>query len=213
MSTRAGVKYVFLFVFKDANVCICIYICIWKPTRWNICICIWSDVKLELVKVQGVKFNKQDIRFHTKMFLILFMKSESHIMTQRATVGLTGPARSLSVPLGLLVDNQMVLHSMKTYTCHPGLCAIKRLNWSAIVTRNILMQLIQHLLASNGQTWALEAYVAFVYEICKINFDPHSFVRISFGLVFIKVSMISNIHLITTNMQMWKDLGRPFVWG
>ena len=38
---RAGVKYVFVFVFvfKYANICICI----WKPTRWNICIsiCIW----------------------------------------------------------------------------------------------------------------------------------------------------------------------------
>ena len=36
---RAGLKYVFVFVSKNAN--ICIFICIWKPTRWNICICIW----------------------------------------------------------------------------------------------------------------------------------------------------------------------------
>ena len=35
--SRAGVKYVFVFVFKYANICICI----WKLTRWNICICIW----------------------------------------------------------------------------------------------------------------------------------------------------------------------------
>ena len=36
---RAGVKYIFVFVFKYPNFCICI--CIWKPTKWNICICIW----------------------------------------------------------------------------------------------------------------------------------------------------------------------------
>ena len=60
-----------------------------------------------------------------------------------------------------------------------------------------------------GPTWALEAYIAFVSIFTCID---------HLGLVAVKSNMISNIKLIVTNIQIWKDLGLlgrdwPFVWG
>ena len=84
------------------------------------------------------------------------------------------------------------------------------------------------LLASNGQDFKLTQKsnlhlrglhcFCFVYEKCTINFNPYSLVLIIFGLVFMKLNMISNINLIVANIQMWMDLGLsgpdwPFVWG
>ena len=54
--------------------------------------------------------------------------------------GQSGPhrPRSLSVPLiAFVVDNQMLLHSKKMYTCHPGRCAIKCLTGLPMAPRNI----------------------------------------------------------------------------
>ena len=96
--------------------------------------------------------------------------------------------------------------------CHPGLCAIKYptgLQWQPGI---ILMQLLQLLLDSNGQDFKLTQKAnlglrglhcfCMVYEKCTINFDPYSRVLISFGLVFIKSNMISNINLIVTKIRM-----------
>ena len=57
--TRAGVQYVFVFVFKYTNISICI--CILKPTRRNICICIW----LAYLGVFDKYFFKYTFHFYT----------------------------------------------------------------------------------------------------------------------------------------------------
>ena len=90
------------------------------------------------------------------------------------------------------------------------------------------MQLLQLFPDSNGEDFKLTQKAnlglrglycfCLVYEKSTIKFDPYSLVLIIFGLVFIKLTMIINIDLIVTNIQMWKDLGLsgpgwPFVWG
>ena len=72
------------------------------------------------------------------------------------------------------------------------------------------MQLLQLLLVSNGHDFKLRQRAnmgprdlrcfCLFYEKCAINFDPYSLVLINFGLVFVKSNMISNIHLIVTNL-------------
>ena len=119
-------------------------------------------------------------------------------------------------------------NSLKDNVCHPGLCAIKSptgLQWQLEI---FLMQLLQVLLDSNGQDLKITQRAnlglrcvhcfCIVYEKCTIHFDQYSLVLIMFGLVFVTSNMISNIKLIVTNIQMWKDLdlsgpGWPFVWG
>ena len=119
-----------------------------------------------------------------------------------------------------LKDN--VYMSSRT-VCH------KESNWSAMATRNIFNAIAASiLLDSNGQDLKItqRANLGFrgmhcfciIYEKCTINFDPYSLVLITFGLIFVKSNMISNIKLIVTNIQMPKDLGLsgpswPFVWG
>ena len=106
----------------------------------------------------------------------------------------------------------------------------KMSNWSAMATRIIFMQLLQPLLASNSQDFNLTQRAnmglrdlrcfCIFYEKCAINFDPYSLVLITFGLVFVKSNMISIIHLIVTNIQMWEAQFGPLcefkilaVWG
>ena len=115
--------------------------------------------------------------------------------------------RSFSVPLTAFDIEKTNGTTLKKYVymssrdmCH------KVSNWSAITTRNILMQLLQLLLASNGQDFNLtlrdlRCFCIF-YEKCAINFDPNSLVLIFFGLIFVISNMISHIHLIV-----------KFVWG
>ena len=56
-----------------------------------------------------------------------------------------------------------------------------------------------------GPTWASEAHLPFnnLYEIYIINFYPYSFVLIISILVVVKINIISNIHLIVTNIHMY----------
>ena len=134
--------------------------------------------------------------------------------------------RSFSVPLtAFVVDNQMSLKD-NVYMSSRTVCH-KEFNWSAVTTRNIFMHLLQVLPDSNGEDLKITQRAnlglksinfGIVYEKCTINFDQYSLVLIIFNLVFVKSNMISNIKLIVTNIQMWKDLGLsgpgwPFVWG
>ena len=150
--------------------------------------------------------------------------------TKLDSKGQSGPhrPRSLLVPLtAFVIDNQMVLNSRNMLYMSSKAVCYKVSNLSAMPTRIIFMQLLQLFLASNIQDFNLiqranmglrdlQCFCIF-YEKCAINFDPYSLVLITFGLVFVKSNMISIIHLIVTNIQMWKDLGLsgpawPFVW-
>ena len=56
-----------------------------------------------------------------------------------------------------------------------------------------------------GPTWASEAHRPFdnLYEKYIINFYPYSFVLIISMMVVVEINIISNIHLIVTNIHMY----------
>ena len=112
-------------------------------------------------------------------------------MDSKSQSGLHRP-RSLSVPLtAFVVDNQMVLHSRKMYTCHSGLCAIRCLTGLQWQPGIFLMQLLQLLLATSSQDFnltqranlGLRGILCFCifYEKCTVNFVLYSLVLIIFS--------------------------------
>ena len=72
------------------------------------------------------------------------------------------------------------------------------------------MQLLQLLLASNVQDFNVTQRanlglrgilsVCIFYEKCTISFDPYSLLLIIFSRVFVRANIISNIHMIVTNI-------------
>ena len=148
-------------------------------------------------------------------------------MTQRSKVGLTGPCSSECLccwqPNGTSLKENVYMSSW-------ALCHKTHLlsNWSAMASRNIfgvIAATISSLICQdfnlthrdNLGLIGLPCFCTF-YEKCTTNFDPYSHVLIVSSLVFVNVIVLSNNHLIVTNLQVWKDLGLsgpdwPFVWG
>ena len=121
-------------------------------------------------------------------------------------------------PNGTLLKDNVYMSSRTV--CH------KESNWSAMTTGNILCDW-----STSGLKWPRFEnhtkgqagpwrHTLLLYRLWKMYYQFRSIITCidHFGLVFVKSNMISNIKLIVTNIQMWKDLGLsgpgwPFVWG
>ena len=117
------------------------------------------------------------------------------------TIWLEGPKCALQAQV--LVSASDYLYNgaslMEMYECPPGLCAIKRLTG---------LQWQPRIFWRNFCNYFLVACICILWKMHS-QFRPIFTCIDHFSLVhvFVKTNMISNVHLIVTNIQMWKDLG------